>query len=149
MKIRQELESGSTRSGVPLDDEQARQRVAKLRRRALSIATRYRAAEIARVNEFERRFAGHLSATEGDIKSHVDAALEPLIARAEGRLPPRRAGQTLGQRKAELDQATVGLRQERKEIVAAEKEERGAKRAAEPPRKRARAQNSTARRAVP
>ena len=155
MKLRRELESGHTRKGVPLDHEQVHQRVSKLRRRALTMPTRYRTAELARIEELEMRFVGHLAAAANSVKDHVDAALEPLLARAEGRLPPRRAGQTLSQRKAELDQVMIGLRQERSELVAAEKEEREAKRAAEkeereakraaePPRKRARASKSTA-----
>jgi len=144
LKIRRELESGHTRKGVPLDHEQVHQRVSKLRRRALTMAARYRAAELARIEELEMRFVGHLAAAANSVKDHVDAALEPLIARAEGRLPPRRPGQTLSQRKVELDQVMIGLRHERSQLVAAEKEEREAKRAAEPPRKRARASKSTA-----
>ena len=144
LKIRQELESGSTRNGVPLSDEQVRQRVAKLRRRALTMAVRYRAAEIARVKELELRFVRHLATAANNVKDHIDVALEPLLARAEGRLPPRRAGQTLSQRKVELDLAMAGLRHERKEILAAEGDERRAKCAAEPPSKRVRASKSPA-----
>jgi len=142
--LRRELRAGVTARGQPITDDQKRHHLARLRGRLTVLPPRYREAEMARIDELEMRFVGHLAAAANSVKDHVDAALEPLIARAEGRLPPRRAGQTLSQRKAELDQVMVGLRHERSQLVAAEKEEREAKRAAEPPRKRARASKSTA-----
>jgi hypothetical protein len=86
----------------------------------LVLAARYRAAELAKINEFERRFIGHLTAVVDNVNAHTDAALEPLVARAEGRLPPMREGQTIAQRKTEVDLAMVSLRSERRELVAAE-----------------------------
>ena len=54
-------------------------------------------------------------------------AVEPLLARAEGRTPPRREGQTATERKQEIDQALVAcrlLRKERKQCAAEERQER-------------------------
>ena len=132
MKIRQELESGSTCNGVPLGDEHARQRLAKLRRRASTMTARYRVAELARINELEQRFVGHLTATANDVKAHVDIAIEPLITRAEGRVPPRREGQTAAARKVELGLVMSGLRHERKRLVEEERAARPKRRGAEP-----------------
>ena len=131
----QEAESGRTRSGVPLDGEQRLIRTKKLRRRAMAMLARYRTAELSRIAELESRVAGHLVAATNDFKGHVDAALQPLIARAEGRIPPRREDQTAAERKQEIDQALVAtrlLREERKRLV---EEERAAK--ARPKRRRA------------
>ena len=141
--LRRELRAGVTARGQPITDDQKRHHLARLRGRLTVLPPRYREAEMARIDDLEMRFVGHLAAAANSVKDHVDAALEPLLARAEGRLPPRRAGQTLSQRKAELDQVMIGLRHERSQLVAAEREEREAKRA-EPPRKRARASKSTA-----
>ena len=125
--------------------EQRQLHIAKLKRRALVMDARFRAAELAKINELECRFAAHMSATAEDINAHTTASLEPLIARAEGRPPPRREGQSAASRKAELDQVLVGLRHERKELVLEERAERDAMRAAAPPRKRARASGGAAR----
>ena len=134
----QEAESGRTRSGVPLDGEQRLIRTKKLRQRAMAMLARYRTAELPRIAELESRVAGHLVAATNDFKGHVDAAVEPLIARAEGRTPPRREGQTASERMQEIDQVLVAtrlLRKERKRLV---EEERAAAREARPKRRRAR-----------
>ena len=144
-QLRQEAETGHTRKGVPLDDEQRLARVAKLRNRALTMSARFRSAELARINEIENRFVGHLAAAVEHVNAHTSAEIEPIRARLEGRVPARREGQTASERKVELDLAMVGLRHERKELVAEEKEakrrELEAKRqerAAQPPSKRRR-----------
>jgi hypothetical protein len=110
--------------------------IAKLHRRMLVLPARYRRAELVRINELEQRFVGHLVTVVNTVNEHTTAALEPLIARAEGRIPPRREGQTLAQRKTELDLAMVSLRSERREIVLAEKRERDEHRAAQPSKRR-------------
>ena len=134
----QEASTGITRHGVPLDNEQRLARIAKLRRNAVTLAPRYRNAQLTKVGALEQRFVGYLTSTGNDIKSHVNTALEPLIARAEGRVPPRREGQTAAQRKVEIDQVMIGLRHERTELVAEERAEREMRKKNAPPRKRAR-----------
>ena len=107
-----------------MTDEQRQTRITKLRRRALAMAVRYRAAELDRITKLENRFVGHLEAATGDIKNHMDSALAPVVARLEGRVPARREDQTAGERKLEVDQALLHLRNERKELVAEERRER-------------------------
>ena len=80
----QEASTGVTRNGVSLDAEQRMARVAKLKQNAATLAPRYRAARLARIGPLEQRFAAHLAATATAITNHVDVALQPLIARAEG-----------------------------------------------------------------
>ena len=123
-KLRNELRDGKTVRGQPLSEEQRQAHIVKLRRRVFVLPIRFQGAELARINELEVRFVGHLEATATEIKTHVDAALEPLIARAEGRMPPRREGQSAAQRKFELDQSMLAMRNERREIVAEERRER-------------------------
>jgi hypothetical protein len=65
------------------------------------------------------------------------------MARSEGRVPPRREGQTLAQRKTELDLAMISLRSERREIVLAEKRERDERRATQPSKRRRKAEEDT------
>ena len=135
MQLWQEASTGVTRKGVRLDDEQRLARVTKLKQSAVTLAPRYRTARLARIGPLEQRFAAHLAATANDIKAHVDAALDPLLMRSEGRIPPRREDQTAAERKQEIDQALVAtrlLREERKRLV---EEERAAK--ARPKRRRA------------
>jgi hypothetical protein len=142
-KLRRELREGQTARGQPLTEEQAQSHLAKLRRRMLILPARYQQAELARVNELERRFLGHLTTVVNTVNAHTTAALEPLIARAEGRLPPMREGQTLAQRKTELDLAMVSLRSERREIVLAEKRGRDERRAAQQSKRRRKAEEDT------
>ncbi len=94
---------------------------------------------MARINERESRFVGHLAVAVDSVNSHVAAALEPLVARAEGRVPPRREGQTATERKQEIDQALLAgraLREERRQLVEEEKAERAAAREARPSKRR-------------
>jgi len=126
-QLHRELELGKTTRGQPLTEELAQSHLAKLKRRALGMSARGRAAELARISEVERRFVGHLAATAECVNAHTTAALEPLIARAEGRVPARREGQSAAERKQEIDQALVAsrlLREERKRLVEEEREER-------------------------
>ena len=54
-------------------------------------------------------------------------ALEPLIARAEGRVPARRPDQTATERKQEIDQALLAcrlLREERRMVADEERAEK-------------------------
>jgi hypothetical protein len=97
----------------------------KLHRRMLVLPARYRRAELLRINEIERRFVTHLVTVVNTVNAHTDAALEPLIARAEGRVP----GQTATERKREIDQALLAtrtLREERKALVEEERAEKAA-----------------------
>ena len=50
--------------------------------------------------------------------------MAPLLTRSEGRVPPRRAGQTAAERKLELDQALPALRAERQRCAEEEKKEK-------------------------
>jgi hypothetical protein len=137
--LRRELRTGYTARGQPLTEEQARSNIAKLKRRALVMTARYRAAELAKINEFERRFVGHLTAAVDSVNAHTTAAIGPLVARSEGRIPARREGQTAAARKNEIDQALLAgrlLREERKLLVAEERAEKAAAREARPPKRR-------------
>ena len=131
MWIRRELESGLTRKGSPLDAEQVQERLARLSARVLALPARYRQAEQARIRALEARFLGHLAAAAEGINAHTTAALAPIAARLEGRVPERRAGQTATERKQEIDKALLAtrlLREERKRLVQEERQERAAKR---------------------
>ena len=126
-KLHNELRAGKTSRGQPLTEEAAKAHLAKLKQRALVMSARYRAAELARVSEVERRFVGHLAATAECVNAHTTAALEPLLARAEGRVPARRPDQTAAERKIELQQILAGvplLREERKQCAEEERQER-------------------------
>jgi hypothetical protein len=135
-QMRQEVETGKSARGRALSEEEIRLRLAKLQRRVVFLPLRFRQTELSRINELERRFVGHLADVANTICDHTTAALEPLVARAEGRLPPMREGQTIAQRKTELDLAMVSLRSERRELVAAEKREREERRATQPSKRR-------------
>ncbi len=137
--LRRELRTMQTARGQPLTEEQARSHIAKLKRRALVMTARYRAAELARISEFEQRFVGHLNAAVDTVNAHTTAALEPLIAREDGRVPPRREGQTATQRKLEVDAALLAgrlLREERKQLVEEERAEKAAARESRPSKRR-------------
>jgi len=126
-QLHRELELGTTKGGRPLTEEVAQGHMAKLKRRALLLSARGRATELARISEVERRFLGHLGAAAESVNAHTTAALEPLLARAEGRVPARREGQTATERKQELDQALVAsrlLREERRQLVEEERAEK-------------------------
>ena len=93
----------------------------------LVLPNRFKQGELERLNELERRFLGHLAAATECVNAHTTAALEPLLARVEGRVPPRREGQTATERKQEIDQALVAsrlLRKEREGLVQEEREEK-------------------------
>jgi hypothetical protein len=51
--LRRELRTRRTARGQPLTEEQARSNIAKLKRRALVMTARYRAAELARIQALE------------------------------------------------------------------------------------------------
>jgi len=126
-KLHRELSTGATSRGMPLTDEAAQSHIAKLRQRAVVMGSRYRAAELARISEVERRFLGHLGAAAESVNAHTTAALAPLLARAEGRVPARREGQSATERKQEVDMALVAsrlLREERKRLVEEERTEK-------------------------
>jgi hypothetical protein len=129
--MRQEVETGKSARGRALSEEEISQRLAKLQRRVVFLPLRFRQAELARLNEIERRFVGHLAAVVSTVNEHTTAALEPLVARAEGRIPPRREGQTATERKQEIDQALLAgraLREERKALVEEERAQKAASR---------------------
>jgi hypothetical protein len=110
--------------------------IAKLHRRMLVLPARYRRAELVRINEIERRFVTHLVTVVNTVNEHTTAALEPLVARSEGRIPPRREGQTATERKREIDQALLATRTLREERKALVEEERAQKAADRPAAKR-------------
>ena len=93
-KLHNELRAGKTSRGQPLTEELAQSHLVKLKRRALGMSARGRAAELVRIGQVEKRFLGHLAAAAECINAHTTAALEPLLARSEGRIPQRREGQT-------------------------------------------------------
>ncbi len=112
-----------------MSQEQAQSNIAKLKRRALVMTARYRAAELAKINEFERRFVGHLTAAVDSVNAHTSAALEPLLQRSAGEIPARRPGQSAAQRRREIDGILPtfrALRDERKACVAEERAEAAA-----------------------
>ncbi len=142
VQLRRELEKGCTVNGTPLSAEMCRERLAKLRRRAGTLAPRYRRDELARLNVLDVQL--HAERLADDVKEHAemlageDAAhttaqadrvvgeLQPLLERAAGRIPARSSGQTNAERKLELDQLLPTLREERKQVAQAEAEERRA-----------------------
>ena len=132
-QYRREVETGRSTRGRTLSQEELQERVSKLRCRVQVMGARYRAAELARIGEVEKRFLGHLAAAAESVNAHTTAAVAPLLARAEGRVPARRPGQTATERKQEIDQALVAcrlLKEERKRLVEEERQERKAERAA-------------------
>ena len=136
----EEASTGFTRKGFQLDDEQRLARITKLKENAVTLAPRYRNAQLARVVPLEQRLVGLLTATVDEVNNHTTTAIynaiDPLVARAEGRAPPRREGQTATERKHEIDAtllATRLLREERRRLV---EEERVAKAEARPKRRR-------------
>jgi hypothetical protein len=84
--------------------------LAKLWQRALTLPRKRHEAEEARIEELEQLLDRKVGETAQDIKDHVDKVLEPLLARAEGRIPPRPDGQSASSRKAEVDQSMLSLR---------------------------------------
>ncbi len=134
-RLRKELASGFTAHGAPLSAEMCSERLAKLRRRAGTLAPRYRRDELARLDVLDVKLHAERLAAEG--KAHTTAAttaacdrvveeLQPLLSRAAGRIPARSSGQTNTERKLELDQLLPALREERKQVAQAEAEERRA-----------------------
>ena len=130
-QMRQEVATGKSARGRPLSQEEIGLRLARLHRRVLVLPARYRQAELARLSEAERRFVGHLEVAVGTINDHttetISQAVEPLLARAEGRVPPRRPDQTATERKIELQQILAGvplLREERRQCAEEERQER-------------------------
>ena len=126
-QYRREVETGRSTRGRTLSQEELQERVSKLRCRVQVMGARYRAAELARIGEVEKRFLGHLAAAAESVNAHTTAAVAPLLARAEGRVPARRPGQTATERKQEIDQALVAsrlLKEERKRLVEEEREEK-------------------------
>ena len=106
----------------------------------MALAPRYRTTDFAKVGLWEQRFVEMLTATVTEVNNHMSTAIhnaiDPLVARAEGRVPPRREGQTATERKQEIDAALLAtrlLREERKRLV---EEERTTNAAAHPKRRR-------------
>ncbi len=139
-QLRHELEKGETINGTPLSAEMCSERLAKLRRRAETLAPRYRRDELARLDVLDVKL--HADRLAAEAKAHTTAEcdrvveeLQPLLSRAAGRIPARGSGQTLAERKLELDQLLPALREERKQLAQAEMEE---KRAAAEEKKRRR-----------
>ena len=143
-RMRRELETGKTLKGQPLDDAMRQERLAQLRRRAATLPPRYRCAEESKLAELEKAVTAHVTAEANRVVSEVSAAMSsamaPLIARSEGRVPPRRPGQTAAERKLELDQVLPRLRAEHKqcaEELAKEKKEKKEEKAGQLAKERA------------
>ncbi len=127
-QLRKELASGFTVRGAPLSAEMLAERLAKLRRRAGTLGPRYRLAELARLGALEAAMKKHITAETNrgvlEIKEHITASLEPLIAASAGRLPPERDDQPTASRMKEVDQALASLRGERRLLAERARDER-------------------------
>jgi hypothetical protein len=109
-----------------LTDEQVQERFAKLRRRNLTLLARYREQDRKTLDKLEGAFQKYLDDKTKEVKEHVTQAVAPLVARSEGRIPPRRPGQTAAERRREIDAVLPMLRalkDERKQCAEEERRE--------------------------
>ena len=126
-----------TVNGVPLTDDMRHERLEQLRARAAAMKRpRDRHAENTKIDAMVTRLGleARMRDNTDEIKSHIDAKVDPLLSRAEGRIPSKRDDQTNAERARELQQAVSSVPMWRAELKqcskAAAEEQRGEKRAA-------------------
>ena len=131
-----EIESGAhgKNSNLRLTDAEFDYRVLKVKQYADTTSDHWRIKNLARVEAAvlkrnQTAILEGIAAGADRVNLHTSQQIAPLVARAEGRVPPRRPDQTPTERKLELDQALMNmraLREERKQCIKEEKQQKEA-----------------------